>query len=286
MVADGYRSRQHQVMNLPIRALYSLVDDRDDAGSTGAALELYIKEQPRGEGYVCDFVYNDPTLPVTVYGVIIRDSSGLMIGELELFRTRWGYVDDYGDYVGPDGDWRGKDDHEWDASVWSDESRHRPEFVGISGALLRRLPLGRIIDWATSVFVDEEWRDEGLQLLGPGGVRTVPVADLDSGTRRALERTTGVGKRQRGRPRRDQELLERVAFAYLEEVKRGRGLTRRLALRFNCPSETVRDWIHAARQAGYLSPGLPGRRGAFAGARLRVAYHHEEQQDEGATEAN
>jgi hypothetical protein len=84
----------------------------------------------------------------------------------------------------------------------------------------------------------------------------------------ALERTAAVPAQRRGRPPLADELLEEVALAYLEEAKRGRGLTRRLAKRFDRPEETVRDWIHACRVRGYLSPGASGRRGAQPGDRL------------------
>ncbi|MEU4332575.1 hypothetical protein [Nonomuraea dietziae] len=62
-------------------------DDRDpEVDNPGETLELYIKERPRGPGYVCDFLYRAPDLPVTVYGTLINQDRGLMVNELELWR--------------------------------------------------------------------------------------------------------------------------------------------------------------------------------------------------------
>lgn len=264
-----YRSRIDQIMALASDAVLTVVDDPEDPDAAGASLELYVKEQPRGEGYVCDFVYSDPHLPVTVCGVLLRSVTGLTVGELELFRAQWGYFNDYGEFVGANGEWRAKDDETWDVSARGEDGR--PAFSGITGALLRAIPIGRIVAWAHQAMADDEWRERGLATVGLTGVRTVPAADLPAEVRAALERTTAVPAQRRGRPPLDDELLEQVALAYLEEAKRGRGLTRRLAARFDRPEETVRDWIHACRVRGYLSPGAVGRRGAQPGERLLIS---------------
>ncbi len=256
-------------MGLAADAVLTVVDDPEDPGAAGASLELYVKEQPRGEGYVCDFVYSDPHLPVTVCGVLLRSVTGLTVGELELFRAQWGYFNDYGDFVGANGEWRAKGDETWDVSARGEDGR--PTFSGITGALLRAIPIGRIVAWAHQAMADDEWRERGLATVGVSGVRTVFAADLPVDVRAALERTAAVPAQRRGRPPLDDELLEEVALAYLEEAKRGRGLTRRLAAKFDRPEETVRDWIHACRVRGYLSPGATGRRGAQPGERLLMS---------------
>jgi len=261
-----YRSRLDQIMDLAADAVLTVVDDPDDPEATGASLELYVKEQPRGEGYVCDFVYSDPRLPVTVCGALLRSDTGLTVGELELFRAQWGYFNDYGEFVGANGEWRAKADETWDVSARLENDR--PAFTGITGALLRSVPIGRIIAWAHEAMADDEWRERGLTTVGLAGVKTVPASELPSDVKAALERTAAVPAQRRGRPPLSDELLEEVALAYLEEAKRGRGLTRRLASRFDRPEETVRDWIHACRVRGYLSPGVTGRRGAQPGDRL------------------
>ncbi|MGW5918108.1 hypothetical protein ACWFPY_03885 [Nocardia fluminea] len=64
-------------------------------------MEIYIKDKPRGVGYVCDIVYRSDDLPVVVYAVLIDRGHGLEVGELELFREDWGYDDGHGNWVDP-----------------------------------------------------------------------------------------------------------------------------------------------------------------------------------------
>ncbi len=263
-------------MTLAADSIVTIVDDPDDPDTGGARLELFIKENPRGENYVSDFLYSDPELPITVYGVLLSSPTGLIIGELELFWAQWGYFDDYGTYVGPDGDWRAKGDSEWDVSAHSESAAERPPFEGITGALLRSIPVGRILAWAHEAMASSEWRTKGLTMLGLSGTKVVQEPELEPHVRAALERTATVPNRRKGRPPLPEDLLEDVAWAYLEEAKRGRGLTRRLAVRFDRPEETIRDWIHACRIRGYLSPGVTGRRGAQPGERLLVSDNKEE----------
>ncbi|MFD1275868.1 hypothetical protein ACFQ51_42310 [Streptomyces kaempferi] len=73
----------------------------------------------------------------------------------------------------------------------------------------------------------------------------------------------------RGRPPLDESLLHAVAHAYRREAIDGPGLTRRLASLFDRPEPTNKDWIKAARDRGYLSPAVPGRRAADPGPLLR-----------------
>jgi hypothetical protein len=224
------------------------------------SLELFIKERPRGRGYVCDFVYREPGLPVAVYGTLVNEGHGLMVNELELWRGGvtggWEYRDAWGDYIGPDAD---RDDDNGDTM-----SRSYP---GITSSLLRRLPLGRIVAAAQRTLAERNWVTEGIRLV-PGGLL---VGDhIPAETRTLLERTNDqAAPQRRGRPPLADDLLEHVARAYLEEAPAGTGLTRRLAERFGRPEPTVRDWVAAARERGYLSPARPGRRGAAPGPRLK-----------------
>lgn len=271
-----YKSRLEQIMRLAADSIVTVIDDSDDPDTGGARLELFIKENPRGENYVSDFLYSDPRLPVTVYGVLLSSPTGLIVGEMELFRAQWGYFDDYGTYVGPDGDWRGKEDEKWDVSALPESANRRPSFEGITGALLRSVPVGRILAWAHEAMASSEWRTKGLTMLGLSGTRLVQEPELEPQVRAALERTAIVPNRRKGRPPLPGDLLDEVARAYLEEAKRGRGLTRRMAIRFDRPEETIRDWIHACRIRGYLSPGVTGRRGAQPGERLLASDNNEE----------
>jgi hypothetical protein len=275
--AAVYVSRAAQIMALAVDSIVTVIDDPDAADTEGARLELFIKENPRGENYVSDFLYSDPQLPVTVYGVLLSSPTGLVIGELELFRAQWGYFDDYGTYVGPDGDWRAKGDAEWDVSARSESVAQRPPFEGITGASLRGIPIGRILAWAHEAMASSEWRTKGLMMLGFSGTKVMQVPELAPHVRAALERTAAVPSRRKGRPPLSDDLLEAVSRAYLEEAKRGRGLTHRLAIRFDRPEETIRDWIHACRIRGYLSPGVTGRRGAQPGGRLLASDKEVEQ---------
>jgi hypothetical protein len=196
-------------MDLASDAVLTVVDDPGDPEAAAASLELYVKEQPRGEGYVCDFVYSDPHLPVTVCGMLLRSATGLTVGELELFRAQWGYFNDYGEFVGANGEWRGKGDETWDVSARLENGR--PAFSGITGALLRSIPIGRIIAWAHEAMADEEWREGGLRTVGLAGVETVAASDLPSEVKAALERTAAVPAQRRGRPPLSDELLEDAA---------------------------------------------------------------------------
>jgi hypothetical protein len=228
--------------------------DRHDA-QPGPWLELFVKERPRGRGYVCDFVYREAGLPVAVHGTLVNEGHGLMVNELELWRGGvtggWEYRDAWGDYVGPDAD--------------RDDANAKP-YSGISSTLLRRIPLGRIVAAAQQTLAARSWETEGVQLL-PGGL--LAGHDIPPETRALLERTNHhAASRRRGRPPLADDLLEQVARAYLEEAPAGAGLTRRLAGRFGRPEPTVRDWVAAARDRGYLSAARPGRRGAAPGPRL------------------
>jgi hypothetical protein len=283
---DKYKSRGQQIVSLSVGSIITVVDEPNEAKSVGARLELFVKEKPRGENYVADFVYSDKKLPVTACGVLLQTLTGLIIGELELFRVQWGYFDDYGEYVGPDGEWRGKNDAEWDVTAYPDSATQGPPFEGITGALLRAIPVGRILAWAHEAMADDGWREKGLSTLSQTGMKFVPAPEFPPETRAALERSAAVPTRRKGRPPLPDELLEDVALAYLEEAKYGPGLTARLAARFDRPNETIRDWIHACRKRGYLSQGTTGRRGAQPGERLLMAIGIDEEEEGKRLEAN
>jgi hypothetical protein len=234
-----------------------LPDEIPDGDRPPPRLELFLKERPRGHGYVCDFIYESEDLPVTVYGTMVNHGRGLMVNELELWRggpaNRWEYRDAWNDYVGPGG------------------TGLRPltdvdAYTGITPTLLRQLPLGQIAAAAQRCLARRDWDADGVFV---DGHRRVDACELPADTREALERGAeqAVAGR-RGRPEIADTLLESVATAYLEEAPGGAGLTRRLAERFNRPEPTVRDWVAAARRRGFLSAAHPGRRGAAPGPRL------------------
>jgi hypothetical protein len=225
--------------------------DGDDEDWPKDRLEIYIKEKPRGPGYVCDIVYHSDNLPVIVYAVLINRGLGLEIAELELFRRNWGCFDDHDNYLHPD---------QQDPIAPND-----PPTL-ITSDTLRRIPLGNIIARVERDLPDDSWRKEGIRQM-PGDSRLMP-ADLTEEQRRTLENTTSLATRRRGRPELSDELLVQVAEAYIDEAGRGRGVTRRVAERFDRPEPTIRDWITTARRRGYLAQTTPGRRGAAPGPNL------------------
>lgn len=201
-------------------------------------LEIYIKQRPRGAGYVADFVYLSRDLPVRVYGVLVNFGRGLEVAELELFRLTWRYED------------RG-DETEGMSSL-------EPGGPLITSGLLRRIPIGKIIARAETMLAQDDWRIEGVTQLGLDGRRDIAAEELLPEELQALEvAANSATSRPRGRPALPDVLLQEVALAYLEEATHGPGLTSRLSARFERPEPTVRDWIGTARRRGFLSPGQP-----------------------------
>ncbi|MGW6475069.1 hypothetical protein [Streptomyces nigra] len=215
----------------------------------GPSLTLFVKERGRGPGYVADFLYKASDLPVTVHGILANQGSGLGLIELELWRPDWGYWDDFGDFVGPSED---------DAAVTVS--------APITSDVLRRIPLGQIIARAQAELADQSWREDGVTILGRP---RAAGSELAPTSLQALENANALAQpAQRGRPPLDGELLHAVAHAYLREAINGPGLHRRLADLFTRPEPTIKDWIKAARDRGYLSPAVPGRRAAGPGPLL------------------
>ncbi|MFE7045260.1 hypothetical protein ACFU9X_39365 [Streptomyces atratus] len=215
----------------------------------GPELTLFVKERGRGPGYVADFLYKAADLPVTVHGILANQGSGLGLIELELWRPEWGYWDDWGDFVGP-----------------PEEDEVVAVSAPITSDVLRRIPLGQIVARAQAELADQSWKEEGVTVLGRS---RAAGSDLAPASLQALENANVLAQpAQRGRPPLDGELLHVVAHAYLREAINGPGLHRRLANLFNRPEPTIKDWIKAARDRGYLSPAVPGRRAAGPGPLL------------------
>lgn len=122
---------------------------------------------------------------------------------------------------------------------------------GITGSLLRRIQVGDILHVARATIARAS-QDE-LQ---------APVEP---------EAATATKTRSGGRASLGDDLLRRVAVAYLAETAPGRppGAVKRMAQEFHRPEETVRTWVARARQAGWLGPSVKGRAGAEPGPRLR-----------------
>lgn len=262
------RSRSRQLLDLYKNSYFdpgfpdeSAMLEAELTGQWPARLELYVKEQPRGRHYVADFVYLSHELPVTVYGVLLDNGYGLMVGELELFRRGWGYFDPWGDFIGKE--------------AWDAEQRDRGDggdggagrYTGITTTVLRQIPLGEIVALAQKSLAGSDWRETGVRVLmgpdlAPDELPPAAVSALETATRSA------ANSARTGRPPLPDALLAEVARAYLDQAPGGRGLRRRLARRFDRPEATIRDWINQARKRGFLTPAQPGRRGAAPGPRL------------------
>jgi len=256
------RSRVGQLLDLTKGSFFDMGfgprnDDEVDASDIDAdgdwptdRLEIYVKEKPRGPGYVCDIVYNSEQLPVTVYAVLVNRGRGLEVAELELFRRNWGYFDEHDNYSPPDG-------------FELPDSQNPPALI--NSDVLRRVPLGDIITRTERQLADDSWRTEGVRSFpGPD----LMPDELTDEQRRALENFSASAARRRGRPELGDELLIDVAETYVWEARRGRGAVKRVSEVFDRPEATIRDWIAMARRRGYLAPTKPGRRGAAPGPNL------------------
>jgi hypothetical protein len=224
-------------------------------------LEIYVKEMPRGPGYVCDIVYHSEQLPVIVYAVLINRGQGLEVGEMELFRRDWGYFDGFDKYTPPE-------------TPVEPDSQNPPTLITTD--VLRRIPLGDILARTQRRLSDDSWRTEGV-VSYPNADRTT-ADELTENQRRALENSATIGARRRGRPELSDELLIDVAENYIWEAGRGRGALNRMAETFDRPEATIRDWIALARRRGYLAPTKPGRRGAAPGPNLPATTESVEQE--------
>lgn len=256
------RSRVGQLLDLTKGSFFDMgFGPRDDDGVDASEidadgdwptdrLEIYVKEKPRGPGYVCDIVYNSEQLPVTVYAVLVNRGRGLEVAELELFRRYWGYFDEDGNYSPPD-------------SVELPDSQNPPALI--NSDVLRHVPLGDIITRTERQLADDSWRTEGIRSFP--GPNLMPD-QLSAEQRRALENSSTSAARRRGRPELSDELLIDVAETYVWEAGRGRGALKRMSEVFDRPEATIRDWIALARRRGYLAPTKPGRRGAAPGPNL------------------
>ncbi|MGW3834776.1 hypothetical protein [Streptomyces microflavus] len=256
------RSRGSQVMDLWKGSIIATVTDPWDAypdlaqipegAVPGPALTLFVKERSRGAGYVADFVYKASDLPVTVHGILVNHGAGLGVIELELWRPDWGYWDDFGDFVGP-----------------ADDDAPTAVAIPITGDVLRRIPLGQIVAQAQAELASQSWKGEGVTTIGLGAAESLQPGELAPASVRALENAGALAQpAKRGRPPLRVALLHELAHAYLREAGNGPGLHRRLANLFERPEPTIKDWIKAARERGYLSPAIPGRRAAGPGPLL------------------
>lgn len=141
-----------------------------------------------------------------------------------------------------------------------------PGQQAVSSQTVRRIPFDELLALARAVLAS---------------VRKNPppaVADPEHGrTRQKLMRLADQQPlRLRGRPSLGADHYERIAKAYLDLAHAGgpdgapmaRGIIQLLAEQEDRSAEIVRDWVHRARNLGYLTKGQPGRAGAEPGPLL------------------
>ncbi|MCX4973142.1 hypothetical protein [Streptomyces sp. NBC_00620] len=122
-----------------------------------------------------------------------------------------------------------------------------PTLSGVTGNLLRRVPVGVILNHV---------RADAARLSQPER-EAAPQAER--------------APRRGGRAALSDDLLRRVAVAYLGETRPDKpaGALQRLATEFGRPEGTVRTWLARARTDGWLGPSVKGRAGAEPGPLLR-----------------
>jgi hypothetical protein len=160
---------------------------------------------------------------------------------------------------------------------------YRNEMPGVTSTLLRQVPLGRVLTDCRAAFAiyerdSRELVEEARQASRdrnrkPWDLEKPGVAErlgLWAESRdQELERLKLPRKHPRKRGYGDDH-YRRIAFAYLDLQESGvsRGLIDKLARRQNKPRETMRDWVHEARQRKFLTKTTQGRGGAQPGPRL------------------
>lgn len=119
-----------------------------------------------------------------------------------------------------------------------------------------------------------------LRKLSPANVVRDAAADMpDPFTARVIEQISQQAQAEveqrpirRGRPPLSDEHLARVALAYLDELRAGRGVWRRMSRRFDRTPEAMRDQVRKARERGFLTEAAgAGQRGGEPGPAL-LAY--------------
>lgn len=130
--------------------------------------------------------------------------------------------------------------------------------LGITSTTLRSIPIGAWLASHRSTLADS------LDLTD------VPLPE-EIGQRIAeLVKASKRKNPKRGRAGYPETHYQRIALLYLDLLNKGmtKGILREIARREKRQPETIRDWIHRARQLGFLSPGTPGAAGAEPGPRL------------------
>jgi hypothetical protein len=187
---------------------------------------------------VCTWRWWGPTAEWDVVGTVVRAAARLRLERLTVLP-------------------HGRYDHEEDEGAMDDQL---DADLSVTPTLLKSVPLGRLM----------------AQVHSDLFRRAATTSDTEQWARlvrQVAEEESVAPSPRTGRPALSHDLLREVAVAYLEEAENGRGLTARLAVRFDRPQATVRDWIRAARREHFLTEAEPGRAGAAPGWRLLDEMH-------------
>lgn len=135
----------------------------------------------------------------------------------------------------------------------------------VTGRVLRSLRIGSIRDKALESLA---WAPVTLR-VAERTYGDVSAEEKEAAARAAKSVARGAG-RPGGRRGYPDDHYRRIALSYLDVYKtHPRDVVAELARREGRPSATVRDWVHRARELGYLSPTKQGRGGGSPGPRLK-----------------
>lgn len=152
---------------------------------------------------------------------------------------------------------------------------------GVTANLLRELsPAGAVVEAADLESAGEPRYQ--ITDLETGEVREVPTELLYRWTREDAQAhgPDPASTRRPGRPSLPERMLAAVAELYLAEMRRGRGVLKRVSARPELAAaaerrqdaitvENVRDWVRIARRNGWLrDDAQQGKRGGAPGPRL------------------
>jgi hypothetical protein len=136
-------------------------------------------------------------------------------------------------------------------------------FHGLSGDVLRALNPGQIVPKVIERLTTlEQWQRFLAERYG----RPAPK-EQQALLRQALQRARQA--RRVGRKYPDSHYRD-IALIYLDLLDQGyrRGILIQLAEQLGIRRETARDWVHRARELGYLTTSQHGRAGAQPGPQL------------------
>jgi hypothetical protein len=148
---------------------------------------------------------------------------------------------------------------------------------GITGATLRKIPLGRVVTEARrSLLFGSQQPDEDE----PAELRRLRQDMAAAADRAAASQEQTRAGLRRGRPGYPDSFYRDIALEYIDHVtKHGpRGVIKALGTKRHAEPPTVRAWLRKARAKGFLASTSRGKADASPGPRLYEATTDEEGQ--------